>query len=662
MKTHRPKSVIGAGAGAGLGFLLVLVLLAIFGVTAMMQMASMSERVNQLVHSDAVKVELIHNIVDSINGLSVSLDTMAALTDPFEKDDEYLRSLLLGNQFLAARQALLDMQLNAKEREILEQVRQLAANNRPRVAEAVQLSISGENQASQKIINDEIAPRQRQVLNLLYEFLEIHSNNTRLEAKETEQAYLRSQWLMLGLGGIVSLLSLFTAVAVVRHTNAQSKLLRYQALYDGLTGSPNRSLFSDRLQQTILSYRRQGKSFGMIAVDLDLFKEVNDRYGHQAGDEVLRGVARVINQCLRDSDTVARMGGDEFSILMPSSQTVAGTVVVAQRIIEKLREPIVVHNRELEVSASMGVAQFPEHAEEADVLQSHADSAMYQAKRTHTGYAVYDAGLQVKSDEGAELQATLRKAITNDELVLHYQPKIEFATRSISGVEALVRWQHPTRGLLSPDKFVPLAENTELIRPLTECVLRMAIKQCATWLRGGIRLSVAVNVSAINIQDAQFPDLVIKILKEHELPAQLLELELTESAVMSKPKHAIDCIRQLNEYGVQVSIDDFGTGYTSMSQLRDLLVAKIKIDRSFVKNMVANHNDAVIVRTTVDLGHNLGFKVVAEGVEDQATWDHLETLGCDSAQGFHMSKPLTPAAFIEWLNSSPWGKAGDVGK
>jgi diguanylate cyclase (GGDEF)-like protein len=640
----------------GLGFLLVLILLIIFTVTGMVQMASISKRVDQLVNVDAVKVELVHDIIESVYERIVSMHLLSQLTDPFDKDEEYTRFLLLGSRFLETREKLLQMQLATEEQDILEKVRLLAAENRPMLLQAVSTANTGDNIEAQQLVIEQVAPLQHEIIQQLNQLLEIQHNNAQATLATTDEAYLTSRWLMAGLGIVVGILGFVIAATVVRHTDRQSKLLQHQALYDSLTGTPNRSLFTDRLQQTILTYRRESKSFGLIAMDLDLFKEINDTYGHHAGDEVLKEVARIIQQCLRESDTVARMGGDEFSILLPSAKTIAGSLTVAKRIVEKLREPIMVLGHELEVCASLGVTQFPVYAEQLDELQSQADSAMYQAKRAHTGYAVYDAGMALKTDEGAELLAALRKAITKGELVLHFQPKIEFSTRRISGVEALVRWQHPERGLLSPDKFIPLAENSELIRPLTEFVLRSAIAQAAAWLASGIRLSIAVNVSAVNIQDPRFPELIVEILREYRLPAELLELELTESAVMSKPKLAIQCIKQLHDLGVQVSIDDFGTGYTSMSQLKDLLVAKIKIDRSFVKNMVIDHNDAVIVRTTVDLSHNLGFKVVAEGVEDQATWDHLENLGCDSAQGFYMSRPLTAEAFMHWLDNSPWGK------
>ena len=644
-----------------MGFLFILVLIVVVIITGMTQMSSINQRVDRLVNHDAIKVALVHEMMDSVNERTVSMHVLSLMTDPFDQDDEYMKLSSLGTKFLDARDKLMKMQLSAEEQDILEQVRKLASQNRPVLQQVLDLATSGNNQAAQSLIIEKVAPLQRDVVQKLKELLRIQQRKAQDAVVLADSTYHKSQMLMGVLGVAAALLGLGIAVIVVRITNQQGNLLQRQALYDGLTGLPNRCLFTDRLQHTIQVYRREAMSFGLIAMDLNMFKEINDTLGHQVGDEVLKIVAQTVCQCLRESDTVARMGGDEFFILLPSAQTLAGSVTVAERILEKLRQPVSIQGHELEISASLGIAQYPDHAQRLADLQRQADMAMYQAKRGHTGYAIYDASLDQKADDRLELQAALRRALKNGELVLHYQPKIEFSTHRISGVEALVRWQHPTLGLLLPEKFVPLAEESELIWPLTESVLRMAIKQATIWLHKGLRLTVAVNVSAINVQGENFAEMVEQILREHQLPAELLELELTERAVLSDPKLAIECIRQLHEMGVQVSIDDFGTGYTTMSQLKNMLVARIKIDRSLVKNMVMSHNDAVIVRTAVDLGHNLGFKVVAEGVENQKTWDQLEALGCDSAQGFHMGKPLTPEVFIEWLNSSPWGKAEDKG-
>lgn len=648
---------ISLGTRVGIGFLLIMALLTVFVIIGMIQLSSIKQRVDQLVDSDAIKVSLVHEIMDSVNERIVSMHVLSLMEDPFEQDEEYLRLSALGARFIDARTKLLAMPLSAEDRQVLELARQLAAENRPLLMQVIDAATSGRGKEALDLIHHKVAPIQRKIIQIFNEFLQIQQAAAQQTKKETDKAYHKAQWLMSGLASLVGLLGLLITLTVVRFTNRQAAMLQYKALYDSLTGLPNRTLFADRLQQTVLVYRRQKKSFGLIAMDLNLFKEINDTLGHHVGDEVLKEVSRVVHQSLRESDTVARMGGDEFSFLLPSAQTIEGTVIVAERILKILQEPLKILGQEIEIGASLGIAQYPEHAEQLDDLQRLADMAMYHAKRTRSGHATYSLELEGKSDYDLELRTALRKAITHGDLLLYYQPKIDFCSRCVSGVEALVRWKHPTLGMLQPDRFIPLAETSDLMRPLAEYVLRMAVKQAVAWLDSGLRLSISVNISVFNVQDAQFAVLVKKVLEAHGLPAELLEIEMTEAAVLADPDLGVKCIRALHEIGVVVSIDDFGAGYTLMSQLEELLVAKISIDRSFIKNMVVNRSDAVIVRSAVDLSHSLGFKVVAEGVENQETWDQLEKLGCDSAQGFHMGVPLAPEAFEEWLVSSPWGSA-----
>lgn len=653
MRTNLPK--IPLTTGVGLGFLFLLILMAVFIVVGVTQMSAVNNRVNHLVNHDNVKVALVHKMKDGLRERAVAMHNMSLMTDPFEQEDEYLRLGNLGARFVDARNRFMAMRLSKEEQEILKDIRDVTIKTQPMLVDAVAAAMDGKNEKARKIIRETAAPAQFKLNEMLDNLIQIQIRNAQVTVKTTDKAYERAWWLMFFLGSGAVLLGIGITIFVVRHTKKQAKLLQYQAMYDSLTGLPNRSLFTDRLQQTVLVGQRERQSFALIALDLDRFKEVNDTLGHHIGDEVLCQTARIVRGALRESDTLARMGGDEFSILLQTAQTREGAERVAERILDALRNPVDILGHEFEIGASLGIAMFPEHAKQPDELQRNADAAMYQAKRNHSGFATFTKELEKTSEDQFTLRSEIRKAIANEEFILHYQPKIDFSTRRISGVEALVRWQHPTRGLLSPDTFIPFAEETGLIRPLTEAIMRQAVAQAASWLKDGMPFQIAVNVSAINIQDDKFADQVEEILEQYNLPADLIELELTESAIMSEPKKAINCIKQLRNFGVQVSIDDFGTGYTSMSQLKELLVAKIKIDRSFVTDMMMNHNDAVIVRTTVDLGHSLGFKVVAEGVEDQATWDQLEDLGCDSAQGFHMARPLAPEAFTAWLRDSEWG-------
>jgi diguanylate cyclase (GGDEF)-like protein len=525
------------------------------------------------------------------------------------------------------------------------------------VIEAVDLAMKGENAEAHRLIQGKIIGPQKTLASEITRLLDLQRAGTEQAVSEAVAAYRNTRLLMFLLAGSAGGVSLGIAFVVIRNANKQARRLQHQAMFDNLTNLPNRALFADRLQQAILVGRREKQPFALIAMDLDRFKEINDSLGHHAGDQVLQAVAERSRGCLRESDTVARMGGDEFAILLATANDANGAVIVARKILAALSEPLEIHGQALDIGASLGIVMFPEHGEDPTVLMREADAAMYVAKQSRAGYKVYTADLGHGAEDRVALQGDLRRAIANHELVLHYQPKIDFDAGRVSGVEALVRWQHPQHGLLSPDKFIPLAEQTGLIKPLTLSVLKNALRQCLEWQQVGMVLSMSVNISAINIQDPEFPDQVAVLLKELPVPPALLELEVTETAVMSEPLRAVECIKRLSALGLQVAIDDFGTGYSSMAYLKELLVAKIKIDKSFVKDMAVNHSDAVIVRSTVELGHNLGLKVVAEGVESQNVWDRLKELGCDSAQGYYMGRPLPAETFTSWLDESPWGLA-----
>ncbi len=447
---------------------------------------------------------------------------------------------------------------------------------------------------------------------------------------------------------------------VERTTQLQdaNKQLEYQALHDALTHLPNRLLFHDRLRAVLLAACRSNEPFALVGVDLDSFKEINDTLGHQAGDLVLQHVADACVRVLRDSDTIARMGGDEFAILLPKVTDLESAVRVSQRVLAAIKEPVKIGDRVIEIGASLGVALYPTHGEDAAELISRSDTAMYEAKQKKFGVLAYDPNMGEGKSETAALKGELRHAIHDHQLLLHFQPKIDINSDRMSGVEALVRWQHPRLGLLYPDKFISLAEMSGLIKPLTHEVLHLALQQVQAWQKQGYDFPIAVNISAVNLQDAGFPDLIAGMLAQYATPPRLLELEVTETAIMTEPLRAIENIRLLANLGIIVSIDDFGTGYSSMAYLQKLLIAKIKIDKSFVMDMAKGEADEVIVRSTIDLAHNLGLKAVAEGVETQAAWDKLRELGCDSAQGYFMSKPLTAEKLLEWIQTSRWGNAG----
>jgi diguanylate cyclase (GGDEF)-like protein/PAS domain S-box-containing protein len=429
--------------------------------------------------------------------------------------------------------------------------------------------------------------------------------------------------------------------------------LQFLALHDTLTGLANRTLFTDRLEHAIQAGKRDGTSFGLMVMDIDRFKEVNDSMGHPSGDVLLKQVAGRLRGTLRAVDTVARLGGDEFGVMPEGALGVNSTTRTAEKLVEAMRLPFNLGEALVDVGLSIGIAQFPEHGEDAETLLRRADVAMYVAKRNKLGYSVYSSDQDQHTASRLVLLGEMRQAILGSQLILHYQPKVDLINGGTFGVEALVRWDHPQRGHLSPDQFVPLAEQTDLMSSLAQWVMEESLRQLAKWRQVGINLTLAVNLSAANLHEGSLPGQVSELLSRFSVPADCLTVEITESAIMAA--QADRTVRRLSEMGVRVAIDDFGTGYSSLSYLKTLPVDEIKIDRSFVQNMATDSDDAAIVQPTIDLGHNLHIKVVAEGVEDEEVCRMLRTLGCDYAQGFYISPPLAAAALVEWLQTSPWG-------
>ncbi len=431
------------------------------------------------------------------------------------------------------------------------------------------------------------------------------------------------------------------------------KTIQSLAYYDPLTTLPNRALLHDRLTQAIQAGRHQHKPLAFLLLDLDRFKDINNTLGHHHGDLILQQMGPRLQGLLRQVDMIARLGGDEFAILLPGTDA-EGAVRVVNKLHQALVDPFLIDGLTITVEASIGIALYPDHGETADLLIQRANVAMYHAKQAGGGHTVYSTEHDHYNPRRLALMTELRYAIEHDELVLYYQPKIHLKTGRVIGVEALVRWRHPNRGLIAPDEFIPLAERTGLIKPLTLWVLTAALHQSRTWQRAGLRLSVAVNLSARNLQDTELADQIEEMLTRSGIPPNQLELEITESTIMADPPRALEILTRLHHMQIPLAIDDFGTGYSSLGYLRKLPVSSIKIDKSFVKNMAADDSDAVIVRSTIELAHNLGLLVVAEGVETQYVWDRLAALGCDAAQGYYMSAPMPAAALTRWFHESSW--------
>jgi len=466
-------------------------------------------------------------------------------------------------------------------------------------------------------------------------------------ARDTHTVYL----LLLGGLGLLYLMIVRIVVGASRRLRNQAEENEHQALHDALTGLPNRTLFHDRARQAILAAQREGESAAVLLMDLDRFKEVNDTLGHRSGDVLLQELAARLQGTLRESDTIARLSGDGFGILLPRVSGVPAVIDVAQRIHEVLKEPFVLQDLPLAVEASVGAALYPKDGEDVDTLIQRADVAMYLAKGAKSDFELYDPRHDEYDPNRLVLVGELRRAIAEKELLVYFQPKAELRTGDVKSTEVLVRWQHPQRGLLPPDEFIPLAQHTGLIRPLTLYVVDEALRQCAIWRIDGVDLRVAVNVAMRNLLDTQFPDDVADLLSQWGIAPDRLELEITESTIMADPFRVRQVLTRLSEMGVRLSIDDFGTGYSSLAYLKRLPIRELKIDKSFVMNMTEDENDAVIVRSTIDLGRNLGLEVVAEGVQSAEIWRALDRYGCDRAQGFYVSGPVPADELTAWLKA-----------
>jgi diguanylate cyclase (GGDEF)-like protein len=424
--------------------------------------------------------------------------------------------------------------------------------------------------------------------------------------------------------------------------------------YDSLTGLANRALFYDQLSSFIALARRESHKLPLLVLDVNAFKDINDSLGHQAGDIVLKEIAKRISRVVRDSDTAARLGGNEFGIVLPTAVTIDGAIVVAQKIANAVEAPMQIDGHRLMLGVSIGISLYPDNGKDEKGVVSLALVAMEEAKRSGGGF-VACAPDQSRVPAGQVILAgDIRDAIDHDELILHYQPKVAMKDGRVIGAEALVRWNHPHQGLIYPDNFIPLVERTGLINSLTLTVLDKALAQARIWQDAGNPMSISVNLSSRALHDARLLEHISERLRFHNVPPDCLILEIIETAIMIDADKAMEVVTSLAELGVDIAIDDFGTGYSSLAYLRRLPACEIKIDRSFVLNMHKNVDDKTIVRSVIDLAHNLGMKVVAEGVESGEIYELLESMDCYCAQGYYISRPVGEEEFTSWLDDPVW--------
>jgi diguanylate cyclase (GGDEF)-like protein len=469
------------------------------------------------------------------------------------------------------------------------------------------------------------------------------------------RAYSKLGIRLFTIGVIVLWLAVWVAVVISSIINRRIKekndALNYQALHDKLTGLPNRTLLQDRLDQAQFTAKRRRENFALLVFGLDNFRDVNDALGHHSGDKLLKEVSKRFEESMRDDDFLARLGGDEFAMILPKMDYDGAHACIA-RLLSVLKEPFSIEDTHVECKASIGVSLYPQHGEDSETLLKHANVAMYHAKKIGYNYAFYDTKYDFNTVHKLKQKNELRKAIDANNIDVYYQPMIDQKTSCPVMVEALARWNHHEHGFISPEEFIHTAEKTGSIHKLTMLVIRKALTDCRQWHALGHQITIAVNISTYCLQDELFPEKLMSIVNDTGMSICNIELEITESALMQDVGKARKMLYQLHQAGFKLVIDDFGTGYSSLAYLKDFPVSTLKIDRSFVSNMCVDEGNAAIVHSVIGLAHNLHCQVIAEGVEDKQTLEHLYNLGNDIAQGYYFSKPLPNEELIDWLNNS----------
>jgi diguanylate cyclase (GGDEF)-like protein len=561
--------------------------------------------------------------------------------------DEYKAADLTTHEALQALGRVQDDSHGPDEVEAL-----LTAHNRYRIAVQTMFALASKSpRDARSYAHAYVEPLYEPLAAALAHHLQVRTEDAgvALASIARSQRLLRAATPALFGAGMVLLAMFMVMLARARRlVVVKADENRHQSLHDALTGLPNRTLLHLRGEFCLRDSAVTGTPVALMLLDVDRFKDINDTLGHHHGDLVLQELTDRLCLAVRSTDTVARLGGDEFAVLLPQVEGMESTLAVAARLQAALQTSVDAGGVLLDVDISVGVAMSGAHGGDFETMLQHADIAMYQAKARDMGVCVYDDALNEHSREQLGLLGQLRRALDNDELVLHFQPQMSLSTGGFCRAEALLRWNHPTRGMIPPALFIPAAEHTALIRPLTNWVVNAALAECKRWQDDGYALKLAVNVSARNLLDASFADDVLDLLARWDLPASCLLLEVTESAIMLDPARAEAILSRFAEMGIELAIDDFGAGYTSMAALGTLPVQELKIDRSLVSQMSVSAGDALIVKAIIDLGHSLGLRTVAEGVEDADTLQRLGIMGCDVAQGFHLARPMSGARLSVW--------------
>ena len=643
------------GAAIVAGFIIVLALMVTLAVIGLRYIAEANGHLKSVAETNNYKIQLATAMQTALRERALSMHALSILTDPFDKDEEIMRFDRYGAAYVDARHQFEQLAASGEETRILAHIRDLTREAQPEVQAVVNLSSRESTQQVFDKIRNSAMPMQREIADQVNALLVMQQKQTAAAVHAAENSYKHARDLMMLLSVIIFMTGLLIAAFVSRRVSRQAAQLANQAMFDTLTGLANRCLLQHRIEHHIALAQRNGLSFGVALMDLDRFKAVNDTLGHDVGDELLREVGRRLKDVVRNEDTVARLGGDEFVIVLPDINAQRAPKV-AEKILAVLSRPFQWQEQSIDLGASLGISLYPSQCNDPSSLIRCADIAMYTAKRSGKPYAVYAPEQDLVTRSDLSFKSELQEAIESDQLCLHYQPKIDHAAQRVTGLEALIRWNHPSRGFLPPDSFIPAAEDAGVIGPLTEWVLKTSLARLAKLHAQGHGLTVSVNLSARSLHDSELPKVIDRLLSRHGVAPEYLTLEITETAVMANPSDGLRILTELDAMGIGLAIDDFGTGYSSLAYLKRLPVDEIKIDKSFVMDMQANENDAAIVRSTIDLAHNLGLKVTAEGVESQSVWNTLGMLGCDCSQGYFMARPLPADQLTKWLDESVWAR------
>jgi len=632
------------------GLCLVIALVGYLGLrTAMGMLTSLTYFEQVLVPSNVAAVSAREGLRNARQQASLAADPGTPISDLPRLRSQFTRYVGDSTRAIAAYQ---DLPLSDAEQALLSEYG-VAQAAYVAATEPVWTPLAGGRDSVQTRYQTRAEPQAARMENVLSELVVLQGQRSSDEASAAHLTYASALNLLLAAIVLGTLSALVLGIIVARSIASprEEAALVHRALHDTLTGLPNRAQLNDRLAEAVAVARRASQTFALLLVDLDHFKDVNDTLGHHAGDQLLQELGRRLQASVRTGDMVARLGGDEFAVLLTGT-TGRGAARVAAAAIEVLERPVMLEEREVAVGASVGIAVYPDHGDDPETLLRRADVAMYRAKQKRGSYAIYELDQDHESSDRLALVSGLRRAVAGGGLLLHYQPKIDCRSGRLMGVEALVRWPYPGRGLVPPDQFIPLAEEFGIISALTGWVLDTALAQCRAWWDLGLEVPLAVNLSAHDVQDPQLPGRVAELLERWRIPATWLTLEITERAVIANRPVAIDVVNQLARTGVRLAMDDFGTGFSSLANLQQLNIHELKIDASFVGGLVNGPTERAIVCSTIELGHQLGLETVAKGVEDQATLELLGALGCNLAQGYHIARPMAAANLVDWYAES----------